>query len=174
MDLVLTQIATLSSQRDQKITALRQEVTDRYKKITDELTADAENLEKHLEAKLQVITSNLANQQEELSIVSTEVDRMGAYCGSIGSIDFYQMRLDLIKLISDFNIWTDKQNQIVANTSKTQELCNQNLERIRIRSNLYDNNFRIIYQTLTTYTPLEGLATVYMHIDDNTDTTGQS
>jgi len=64
-DLVLTQIATLSSQFDLKISALRQEVSDRCQKIANELTADVENREKHTDAKLRIITSNVAIQQEQ-------------------------------------------------------------------------------------------------------------
>jgi len=51
LNLVLTQIATLSSQFDHKISALRQEVSERYQNITVELTADVENREKHSGAK---------------------------------------------------------------------------------------------------------------------------
>jgi len=50
LDLVLTQIATLSSQFNHTISVLRQEVSERYHKITDELTTDAKNREKHLDA----------------------------------------------------------------------------------------------------------------------------
>jgi len=70
LDLVLNQIATLSSHFDHEISSLRKEVSDRNLKIMDDLTEDAANREKHLDAKLRIITSNVALQQEQLEALS--------------------------------------------------------------------------------------------------------
>jgi len=58
------ELTGMQQQFDIKISALRQEVTEHCQKLTIELTSDAENREKHLEAKLQVVTTNVATQHE--------------------------------------------------------------------------------------------------------------
>jgi len=76
LDLVLTKIATLSNQFDDKISVLRQEVTEHCQKLTIDLTIDAEKREMHLEAKLQVVTSNVATQQEQHEALRTEIKKL--------------------------------------------------------------------------------------------------
>jgi len=152
MDLILTQIATLSNQLDQKITTLRQEVADSCRKITDELTADAENREKHLEAKLQVAITN-ANSQYE-AIKSGFKSRIKMIDEKIKSQDEYikiwvEANLKSIETVKELELLTDDMNEVryeslIEMTKGAQTSTTDNLERIRKRCRIYDANFRAI------------------------------
>jgi len=95
LDLVLTQIATLSSQFD---STLRQEVSERYQKLTDELTEDAENREKHLNAKIKIVTSNVAHQQEQLNAFKTDLIHLNSLIETIKTVDFSYIFKEVLNL----------------------------------------------------------------------------
>jgi len=179
LDSVLIQIVTLSSQFDQKITALRQEVTDRYKKITDKLTADAENREKYLEAKVNIVASNVAVQQEQFELqqqqyisVKQQLDQLNEYIDIIKPIDLGFINIQVPLPIKTNNDLVKQYTVICEGLTNTNKLVAKNLQRIQLRTRTYDGNFRLIYNKLKEYKHLEELETVYGEID--TVSTGQS
>jgi len=137
LDLVLTQIATLSSQFDSKMPALRQEVWERYQKLTDELTEDAENREKPLDAKLKIVVSNVALQQEQLDTLITDVSRLNMFIETVKNVDFRYISKEIPNLVLGHK-------KFHSDIVELNTLANKNLERIRQRTRLYGVNFRMI------------------------------
>jgi len=148
LGLVLTQIGTLSTQFGSKISALRQEVSDRYKKLTDDLKEDAVSREKYLDAKLQVLTSNVANQQEQLDILITDMIHLADYISTIEKIDFHRLCDDQAKLNQDSNILTERIAKINEeaiedrkNIAQMEHDIKSILKTIQRLTRIYDANF---------------------------------
>jgi len=131
---------------------------DRYQKLTDDLKEDVVSCEKHTEAKLKIITSNVAIQQEQL-------DQIAEYVNTIKPINFGHINNELPKLIATNNSLVKQYDlmptlvenikQFKININKTNELVATNLERIRQRTRIYDGNFSLIYQTLKVYKSID-------------------
>jgi len=146
-------------------------VSDRYQKVTDDLTEDAENREKQLDAKLRIITSNVALQQEQLDELKTNLSHLNSSIESIKTVDFSHnsnqvqtlsqfkdsfKEFNVSRFMKDYKIILESNNSVHGNltkvqaitteldvrTSDIQENVESYLERIRKRSQLYDANFR--------------------------------
>jgi len=139
--------------------------TEAYRLIGN-VGQNAQQHDEEIDKKLLAVDSIVEFQQQQQYIsVKQQLDQLNEYMNTIEPINFGFINTEVIKLIEFNNILVKKNthetnvlasknheqlNQIITSASNTQEHCNKNLERIRKRSKLYDGNFRLIYQTLTT------------------------
>jgi len=119
LDLDLTQIGTLSSQFDFKMSALRQEVTERYQKLTAKLTEDAKNRENHLDAKLKVVTSKVALQQEQLDTFKTDLSHLNSFIELIKSVDINYVAKEVPNLVLGHNQRSPRNISIAFDSART-------------------------------------------------------
>jgi len=95
LDLVLTQMAALSSQFDAKQTAFKNEVTEA-----------TQNRDDNIDAKLNIIALNVERHQEQLDFHETELNQLTVSIDTLKQIDFSKICDDINTAIANNNQFT--------------------------------------------------------------------